>query len=101
VFGKRIKIYHCLKLKCLVIDGNLKVVYEHSVRFDDLRHYETKDGCHIHEDGVTVTSPTIMWIEVTQHTQDPVYVQLCYLWPFHYDIRTIMSICPKLMHPVP
>lgn len=47
-----------------MITGELEVIHEQSVKFDDLANYKTSGGCHIHEDGLTVTAPTIMWVEV-------------------------------------
>ncbi|KAF6020014.1 XYLB [Bugula neritina] len=51
------------QLKLVVIDENLKILLEESVKFDDLEKYNTSSGCHISPDGLTVTSPTIMWVE--------------------------------------
>lgn len=50
-------------LKAMIIDSRLKVVYERSVNFDrDLPEFRTKGGVHHHRDGLTVTSPTILWV---------------------------------------
>ncbi len=51
-------------LKATVIDESLAVVHEAVINFDsDLPAYTTSDGVHRHEDGMTVTSPTLMWVE--------------------------------------
>jgi xylulokinase len=52
-------------LKATVLDGtNLTVVKELSVNFDsDLPHYGTKGGVIHHSDNLTVTTPTILWVE--------------------------------------
>ena len=51
-------------IKATVIDGALNVVGEWSVNFDaDLPAYRTVGGVHRHKDGLTVTSPSIMWAE--------------------------------------
>jgi len=50
-------------LKATVIDRQLDVVYETAVNFDrDLPEFETKGGAHRGADGLTVTSPPIMWV---------------------------------------
>lgn len=50
-------------LKVMVVDGNLRVVYENAVNFDaDLPAFKTRGGVHQHADGVTVTSPPLMWV---------------------------------------
>lgn len=50
-------------LKVMVVDGDLRVIYENSVNFDaDLPAFGTKGGVHLHSDGVTVTSPPVMWV---------------------------------------
>jgi xylulokinase len=50
-------------LKVTLIDESLSVVYEKSVGFDaDLSQFKTDGGVHRGEDGLAVTSPTIMWV---------------------------------------
>jgi xylulokinase len=50
-------------LKAIVMDQGLKVVYTASVNFDtDLPEFGTEGGVHHGPDGLTVTSPTIMWV---------------------------------------
>jgi len=50
-------------LKACVVDHNLKVVYEGAVNFDaELPEFKTEGGVHRHPDGLTVTSPAIMWV---------------------------------------
>ncbi|PIK52463.1 hypothetical protein BSL78_10667 [Apostichopus japonicus] len=52
------------QVKAIAIDNNLAVVHEASVQFDkDLPHYGTQGGVHIQADGLTITSPTLMWVE--------------------------------------
>ncbi len=49
--------------KATLIDSNLKVVHERSVNFEkDLPEFKTNGGVHRRADGLTVTSPTIMWV---------------------------------------
>ncbi|MCE9613984.1 MAG: carbohydrate kinase [Lentisphaerae bacterium] len=50
-------------LKATVIDEALNVVYERTVNFDaELPEFKTQGGVHRHADGVTVTSPAILWV---------------------------------------
>lgn len=50
-------------LKAMVVDKDLRVVCEHSVSFDaELPAFKTRGGVHQHPDGVTVTSPPLMWV---------------------------------------
>jgi len=52
------------QLKALVIDKGLNVVTEASVHFDsDLPEFKTQGGVHQHEDKLTVTAPTVLWIK--------------------------------------
>ena len=52
------------QLKALVIDQDLNVVTEASVHFDnDLPEFKTQGGVHRHEDSLTVTVPTLMWVK--------------------------------------
>lgn len=52
------------QLKALVIDRGLNVVTEASVHFDsDLPEFKTQGGVHQHEDKLTVTAPTVLWIK--------------------------------------
>lgn len=54
-------------LKATVIDGNLNVVQEVAINFDeDLPEYKTEGGVHHGDDGLTVTSPTVMWVEALE-----------------------------------
>jgi xylulokinase len=51
-------------LKAALVDDRLRLVGELVVNLDaDLPHYRTKGGVHVAEDGLTVTSPPIMWVE--------------------------------------
>ncbi|MBM4141989.1 MAG: carbohydrate kinase [Lentisphaerae bacterium] len=50
-------------LKATLIDAELRVVREGAVRFDDdLPEFRTEGGAHRHPDGLTVTSPALMWV---------------------------------------
>ncbi len=50
-------------LKCTVIDADLNLVYERAVNFDrDLPRFGTKGGVQVGPDGLTVTSPTLLWV---------------------------------------
>ncbi len=50
-------------LKATIIDSGLNVVCEKAVNFDaDLPEFKTKGGVHVHKDGLTVTSPALMWV---------------------------------------
>ena len=50
-------------LKALAIDDSLNVEGEYTVNFDsDLPVFETEGGAHRHDDGVTVTAPSVMWV---------------------------------------
>ncbi|KAI8778254.1 xylulose kinase [Biomphalaria glabrata] len=52
------------QIKVLAINENLDVVYEKHVQFDtDLSEYNTHGGVHIHEDNITITTPTRMWVK--------------------------------------
>lgn len=53
------------QLKVVVINDSMQVVIEESLKFDDLGvgKYKTNAGCHVQDDGLTVTSPTIMWVD--------------------------------------
>lgn len=51
-------------IKATLIDSGLNVVGEEAVNFDrDLPGYGTQGGVHHHADGLTVTSPPLMWAE--------------------------------------
>ena len=52
------------QVKVLALNEKLDICYEEHVQFDaDLPKYKTKGGVHIHDDNMTVTAPTIMWVE--------------------------------------
>lgn len=52
------------QIKAVAINDALKIVNETAVKFDtDLPEYKTQGGVHIHDDQVTVTAPTIMWVK--------------------------------------
>ena len=50
-------------LKGTLIKENCSIIYENSIQFDsDFPEFQTQDGVHRHTDGLTVTSPPLMWI---------------------------------------
>ena len=50
-------------LKATAINAALETVFETSLNFDkDLPQFGTKDGVHRGADGLTVTSPTLLWV---------------------------------------
>lgn len=50
-------------LKATLLDEALNVVSETSLNFDrDLPEFKTEGGVHRHSDGLTVTSPPLMWV---------------------------------------
>jgi len=52
------------QVKVLALNEKLDIFYEEHVQFDaDFPKYNTKGGVHIHDDNMTVTAPTIMWVE--------------------------------------
>ncbi|XP_053198506.1 xylulose kinase [Scomber japonicus] len=52
------------QLKVLAIDGNLNVLHQNNVQFDsELPEFRTQGGVHIQPDGLTVTSPVLMWVK--------------------------------------
>lgn len=52
------------QLKALAIDNDLNVVTEASVHFDnDFPEFKTQGGVHKHEDKLTVTAPTLLWVK--------------------------------------
>ncbi|XP_053456820.1 xylulose kinase isoform X1 [Nycticebus coucang] len=52
------------QVKVVAVDAELNVIYEDSVHFDrDLPEFGTQGGVHVHKDGVTVTSPVLIWVQ--------------------------------------
>ncbi|XP_063468056.1 xylulose kinase isoform X6 [Symphalangus syndactylus] len=52
------------QVKVVAVDAELNVFYEESVHFDrDLPEFGTQSGVHVHKDGLTVTSPVLMWVQ--------------------------------------
>ncbi|XP_029794650.1 xylulose kinase [Suricata suricatta] len=52
------------QVKVVAVDAELNVFYEDSVHFDrDLPEFGTQGGVHVHQDGLTVTSPVLMWVQ--------------------------------------
>ena len=50
-------------IKATLIDADLNVIYEQAVNFDkELPEFKTTGGVHKHPDGLTVTSPPLMWV---------------------------------------
>ncbi|KAJ8307079.1 hypothetical protein KUTeg_015163 [Tegillarca granosa] len=51
-------------IKVTAVYDDLQMIYESAVKFDtDLPEFKTHGGAHIHDDQVTVTAPTTMWIK--------------------------------------
>uniref|UniRef100_H0V2W1 Xylulose kinase n=1 Tax=Cavia porcellus TaxID=10141 RepID=H0V2W1_CAVPO len=51
-------------VKVVAVDAEMNIFYEDSVHFDrDLPEFGTQGGMHVHEDGLTVTSPVLMWVQ--------------------------------------
>ena len=51
------------RLKATTVDASGAVIREDAVEFDsDLPDHKTSGGVHRHADGLTVTSPTLMWV---------------------------------------
>ncbi|KAG8189581.1 hypothetical protein JTE90_023651 [Oedothorax gibbosus] len=52
------------QLKAIVINNNLDITHQSVVNFDlDLPEFRTHGGVHNHDDGLTVSAPTIMWVK--------------------------------------
>nr|KAF6311464.1 xylulokinase [Myotis myotis] len=52
------------QVKVVAVDAAMNVFYEDSVHFDrDLPEFGTQGGVHVHQDGLTVTSPVLMWVQ--------------------------------------
>ncbi|XP_056868607.1 xylulose kinase isoform X2 [Takifugu flavidus] len=52
------------QLKVVAIDENLAVIHQNNVQFDsELPEFSTRGGVHVHADGLTVTSPVLMWVK--------------------------------------
>lgn len=50
-------------IKAAVVDASLNMVFEAAVEFDSaLPEFKTKGGVHRGKDGLTVTSPALMWV---------------------------------------
>ncbi|XP_033258009.2 xylulose kinase isoform X4 [Orcinus orca] len=64
------------QVKVVAVDAELNVFYEDSVHFDrDLLEFGTQGGVHVHEDGLTVTSPVLMWVQACFSISDcPVWM---------------------------
>lgn len=51
-------------IKAALVDDKLRLGGELTVNFDaELPGYKTKGGAHVGKDGLTVTSPPVMWVE--------------------------------------
>ncbi|XP_012929393.1 xylulose kinase isoform X1 [Heterocephalus glaber] len=52
------------QVKVVAVDAGMNIFYEDSVHFDrDLPEFGTQGGVHVHKDGLTVTSPVLMWVQ--------------------------------------
>ena len=57
--------------KALLIDAGFRVVHEAAVNFDaDLPEFKTQGGVHRQADGLTVTSPAMMWVSALDRIMD-------------------------------
>uniref|UniRef100_F7HD14 Xylulose kinase n=1 Tax=Callithrix jacchus TaxID=9483 RepID=F7HD14_CALJA len=93
------------QVKVVAVDAEMNVFYEESVHFDrDLPEFGTRGGVHVHKDGLTVTSPVLMWVQ--QHGS--IYWQagaqqalksLSPDLPLHQQLQACFSIndCPVWM----
>lgn len=58
-------------LKATIVDECLTIAYERSINFDaDLPGFGTQGGVHRHSDGLTVTSPALMWVAALDRLLD-------------------------------
>lgn len=73
------------QIKAIVVNQNLDIIKEVAVKFDDIQKYKTNGGCHICEDGLVVTSPTIMWVEALD-------ILLANLKQENFDFSAIQSL---------
>ncbi|XP_076146623.1 xylulose kinase isoform X1 [Alosa pseudoharengus] len=52
------------QLKVVAIHEDLDLIHQNNVQFDsELKEFRTQGGVHIHADGLTVTSPVLMWVK--------------------------------------
>uniref|UniRef100_A0A1A8QLU3 Xylulose kinase n=1 Tax=Nothobranchius rachovii TaxID=451742 RepID=A0A1A8QLU3_9TELE len=52
------------QLKVVAIDGDLNVIHQNYLQFDsELPEFRTQGGVYLHMDGLTVTSPVLMWVK--------------------------------------
>ncbi|XP_077592425.1 xylulose kinase [Stigmatopora nigra] len=52
------------QLKVVAIDRDLNVIHQNRVHFDSqLPEFRTEGGVHVGADGLTVTSPALMWVK--------------------------------------
>lgn len=52
------------QLKVIVVDSDLCICEEEVVQFDEeLPEFSTNGGAQKHEDGLTVTVPTLLWVK--------------------------------------
>ncbi|XP_059520398.1 xylulose kinase isoform X2 [Myotis daubentonii] len=93
------------QVKVVAVDAAMNVFYEDSVHFDrDLPEFGTQGGVHVHQDGLTVTSPVLMWVQ--QHGSiywkagaSRVLTSLSPDLPLHEQLQACFSIhdCPVWM----
>lgn len=61
------------QIKVIAVNEDSKVLHEAAVKFDtDLPEFKTQGGAHIHDDKVTVTAPTLMWVKALDLLLDQV-----------------------------
>uniref|UniRef100_A0A3Q2XLU8 Xylulose kinase n=1 Tax=Hippocampus comes TaxID=109280 RepID=A0A3Q2XLU8_HIPCM len=59
------------QLKVVAIDRDLNVIHQSQVHFDSqLPEFGTEGGVHVGADGLTVTSPALMWVKVRVRPRD-------------------------------
>ncbi|XP_033729842.1 xylulose kinase-like [Pecten maximus] len=61
------------QIKVIAVNDDSEVLHEAAVKFDtDLPEFKTQGGAHIHDDKVTVTAPTVMWVKALDLLLDQV-----------------------------
>ena len=52
------------QLKVIAVDNELRITHEEVVNFDkDMPEFGTQGGVKKHQDGLTVTVPTLLWVK--------------------------------------
>ena len=67
-------------LKAILMKEDLTILSESVVSFDkDLPEFQTVDGVLKHPDGLTVTSPTLMWVKAVDMLLNKIVTSGCCL----------------------